>query len=184
MAEAILGDECARRLARFQEALGAAGLDGALLVHATDVFYFTGTRQNGTLWVPTSGEAVLLVRKSHARAREESPLADVRPFPASGELRDVVGAASRVGFTFDVAPVALHRRYAGLLPGVALEDVSGELRRQRSVKSPHEIALMRRTAAMLCGVLAEVPRFLRPGMREVDLAAEVELRIADAVVAV
>lgn len=175
--KSILGEECARRLARFREALGAAGLDGALLVQANDVFYFSGTRQNGTLWVPASGEAVLLVRKSYSRAREESPLADVRPFPPSGEVRHVVGAARRVGFTFDVAPVALHRRYAGLLPGVDLADVSDALRRLRSVKSPYEIDLMRRTAAMLCDVLAEVPRFLRPGMREVDLSAEVEVRM-------
>ena len=173
----VLEEECERRLARFQGTLGSAGLDGALLVQANDVFYFSATRQNGTLWVPATGEAVLLVRKSYSRAREESPLADVRPFPPSGDLRAVVGTARRVGFTFDTAPVALYRRYAGLLPGVELEDVSGAVRWLRSVKSPYEIERMRRTAAMLCGVLAEVPRFLRAGMREVDLAAEVEVRM-------
>ena len=173
----VLEEECGRRLARFRETLGAAGLDGALLVQANDVFYFSGTRQNGALWLPASGEAVLLVRKSHSRAREESPLADVRPFPPSEELRAVVGPARRVGFTFDVAPVALHRLYTRLLPGVELEDVSDAVRWLRSVKSPYEIDRMRRTAAMLCAVLAEVPRFLRPGMREVDLSAEVEYRM-------
>lgn len=170
-------EECARRLARLRETLAAMGLDGALLVQANDVFYYSGTRQNAALWVPAAGEAVLLVRKSFTRAREESPLADVRPFPPSKDLSAVLGTAARVGFTFDVAPVALQRFYARVLPGAAWEDVSLAVREQRSVKSPHEIERMRETAAMLCGVLAEVPRFLRPGMREVDLAAEIEYRM-------
>ncbi len=170
-------EECARRLARLRETLATTGLDGALLVQANDVFYYSATRQNAALWVPAAGEAVLLVRKSFARAREESPLADVRPFPPSKALPAVIGAARKVGFTFDVAPVALHRFYARVLPGLEWEDVSLAVREQRSVKSPHEIARMRETAAMLCGVLAEVPSFLRPGMRELDLAAEVEYRM-------
>jgi Xaa-Pro aminopeptidase len=173
-------EECARRIARLQEALGRKGLDGALLVQATDVFYYSATRQNAALWVPVSGEAVLLVRKSFARAREESPLADVRPFPPSRDLPAIVGPARTVGFSFDVAPVALQRFYARVLPAARWEDVSLAVREQRSVKSPHEIERMRETAAMLCGVLAEVPGFLRPGMREVDLAAEVEYRMRKA----
>src|SRR5512143_1018676 len=91
------------RVTRFQQAIARAGLDGALLVQATDVFYFSGTRQNAALWIPAAAPPVLLVRKSHARAVQESPLADVRPFPRSGELAAVVGGARRVGFTFDVA---------------------------------------------------------------------------------
>lgn len=173
-------EECARRIARLREALGRKGLDGALLVQATDVFYYSATRQNAALWVPAAGEAVLLVRKSFARAREESPLAEVRPFPPSRELPAVLGAARKIGFTFDVAPVALQRFYARVLPAAEWEDVSLAVREQRSVKSPHEIERMRETAAMLCGVLAEVPEFLRPGMREVDLAAEVEYRMRKA----
>ncbi len=172
-----IAEECRRRAERFQGAVAARGLDGALLVQANDVFYLAATRQNAALWMPARGSPVLLVRKSLARAREESPLADVRPFPPSRELAAAFGPARRVGLTFDVAPVALQRFYAGALPGVEWEDISTEVREQRSVKSAWEIARMRETAAMLCGVLAEVPAFLRPDMREVDLSAEVEFRM-------
>jgi Xaa-Pro dipeptidase len=47
----------------------------------------------------------------------------------------------------------------------------------RSVKSPWELTRMRETARLLAGVFGEVPTFLRPGMREVDLAAELEVRM-------
>ena len=63
------------------------------------------------------------------------------------------------------------------LPGAELVDAGHLLRAQRSVKSPAEVATMREGAARICGVLGEVPRFLRAGMREVDLSAEIEARL-------
>jgi len=168
--------ECARRAEALRVHLGAEGLDGALLLHATDVLYLAGTRQNAALWLPAAGEPVLLVRKSLSRARSESPLAEVRPFPPSKELRAALGAPARVGFTPDVVPAAVERFWAKAL-SAELRDVSGALRAQRSVKSAWELERMRETAALLCGVFAEVPRFLAAGMREVDLAAEIEYRM-------
>jgi Xaa-Pro aminopeptidase len=148
-----------------------------VLVQATDVFYFAGTRQNAALWVPAAGAAALLVRKSLARARAESAIDDVRPFPRSRELGAVAAGARRVGFTSDVAPHNAQRFWATALAPAELVDVSPAVRWLRSVKSPAELAAMRRTGAMLSAVLAEVPRFLRPGMRELDLAAEIEYRM-------
>jgi Xaa-Pro dipeptidase len=171
--------ECRRRLDAFRETLSAQELDGAVLVHATDVFYLSGTRQNAALWVPAAGDAVLLVRKSLERARVESPLADVRPFPSSKELAAALGRPRRVGFTFDVAPGAVERFWARAL-GAELADVSAPLRVQRSVKSAWELDRMRETAELLCGVFGELPAFLRAGMREVDLAAEIECRMRKA----
>ena len=40
------------RIARYQDALAAGGLSGALLLNAVDVYYLSGTRQNGALFVP------------------------------------------------------------------------------------------------------------------------------------
>src|SRR5512138_2561121 len=99
--------EIRARLEALRATLRAQGLSGAMLVHATDVFYLSGTRQNAALWVGADGDAVLLVRKSVARAREESPLSDVRPFPPSKELAVALGAPRKAGFTFDVVPGAV-----------------------------------------------------------------------------
>ena len=79
-------DECARRLSLLRQGLAEQGLEGALLLQAVDVLWLSGTRQNAALWVPVEGEPLLLVRKSLERARAESPLARVVPFPPSREL--------------------------------------------------------------------------------------------------
>ncbi len=107
--------EIRARLDTFRTTLRAQGLPGAMLVHATDVFYLSGTRQNAALWVAAEGDPVLLVRKSVARARVESPLGDVRPVPPSKELAAALGAPRRAGFTFDVVPGAVERFWARAL---------------------------------------------------------------------
>ncbi len=172
-----MANEQAGRIRRFQDTLRAMGLDGALLAQATDVFYFSGTRQNAALWIPAGAEPVLLVRKSVARAREESAVADVRPFPRAKDLPATFAGARRVGLTLDVLPVNLHAFYARALDGAEVVDVGRAVREQRSVKSAAELALMRETAAIMTGALAELPTYLRAGMTELELTAEVEYRL-------
>ena len=169
--------ESAHRLGLLRKGLDAAGLDGALLLQAVDVLWISGTRQNAALWVPVAGEPLLLVRKSLERARAESPLDRVVPFPPSRELAGLLGPARRIGLTLDVVPVATHQFWARAVPGAGWADVSASLRDIRSVKSAWELERMRETARLLGGVFREVPSFLRPGMREVDLSAEIEVRM-------
>jgi Xaa-Pro aminopeptidase len=166
------------RVAAFQRSMASKGLDGALVLLGVDVYYLAGTRQNGALWVPAAGEPRLLVRKSLARAREESAFPDVRAFPPSKDLAAALGASGRVGTTFDAVPAATLEWWRRQLPAVKeWADVSAPLREQRSVKSAAELAVMRDGGARIARVIAEVPSFLRPGMRELDLSAEVEYRL-------
>ncbi len=170
--------ESRSRISSFQELLRSVPVSGALLLMPVDIYYFTGTRQNAVLWIPTDGSPMLLVRKSFSRAKEESPLADIRPFPPSKELSAVLGEAmDRIGMTFDAVPVQQQQFYARVLPGRSFVDISAPLRELRSVKTPYELVELRNAAAMLSSVFAEVPAFLKAGMREVDLAAEMEYRL-------
>lgn len=170
--------EAEQRIARLQGELQKAGLDGALLVYPIDVYYFTGTRQNSALWVPTAGAPLLMVRKSFVRAREESAISDIRPFPSSKEFPALFDeSVKKVGLTFDVLPVQQYNYYARLLPGREFVDISAINRELRSVKSPWELEQLTESGKRLCAVFAEIPQFLRPGMREVDLAAEFDYRL-------
>lgn len=170
--------EIVERIERLQARLGASGIHAALLLMPVDIFYFTGTRQNSALWVPASGEPVLLVRKSLVRARAEGLIGDIRPFPSSKELSALLGSeGDTVGMTFDVVPVAQYSWYSKVLPGRSFVDITMIVRELRSVKSPAEIELLRHSAGKLVSVFREVPDFLKVRMREVDLAAEVEFRL-------
>lgn len=165
------------RIARYQEALSARGFDAALVLPAVDLLYLTGTRQNASLFVPARGAPVLLVRKSLARARAESAVPDVRPFPPSKELAAALGAKGRIAVAFDAVPAATLEWWRKALPGVELADGSALLREQRAAKSPAELATMRDGGRRISAVIGEVPSFLRAGMRELDLSAEIEGRL-------
>ena len=52
----------------FQQRLRESHLDGALILQQADKFYFTGTVQDGVVFIPAEGEALFLVRKSYERA--------------------------------------------------------------------------------------------------------------------
>ena len=165
------------RIARYQQGLAAKGLDGALVLPAVDLYYLAGTRQNAVLWVPAAGAPILLVRKSFARAKDEAAPGDVRPFPSSKELAAVLGAKGKVGVAFDVVPAATVEWWRRVLPGAELVDASAILREQRQVKSAAELAIMRDGGKRISAAIGEAPSFLRAGMREIDVAAEVEARL-------
>ena len=173
--------EVMHRVAMMQAQLQAKGIDGALLIFPIDVFYFSGTRQNSTLWIPTVGEPVLLVRKSLSRARVESTLTDIRPFPSSKEFPSLFGDQQlKIGFTFDVAPVQQLNYYSKLLPGCEFVDVSAAIREVRSIKSLYELQQIKASGDALSSVFTQVPEFLKEGMRELDLTAEFEYRLRKA----
>lgn len=177
----ITHEEAELRTTRMQKLIKEKGLDGALFIYPIDVYYYTGTRQNSTLWIPAEGEPMLLVRKSYSRAKAESPVTDVRPFPSSKDFPALFGDHIKtIGFTFDVAPVQQLNFYTKLLPGREFVDISNLNRELRSVKSAFELEQLRATGAASCSVFATIPEFLKRGMREIDIAAELECRLRKA----
>lgn len=175
MNETIPNTEIGHRLHNLRAHLQKGGIDGALFLYPIDIYYFTGSRQNAALWVPTEGRPTLFVKKSFERALKDSLIEDVRPFPSSKELPGFFEEkAEKIGLTFDVLPVDHYRFYSNLLPRKKFVDISMINRELRSVKSQWEIGQMRRSATILCEAFARVPDILRRGMRELDLAAEFE----------
>ncbi|MBI3003738.1 MAG: aminopeptidase P family N-terminal domain-containing protein, partial [candidate division NC10 bacterium] len=56
--------EIARRLALLQKRLQALDLDAALILQNADLYYFTGTIQDGVLLVPAEAPPLFFVRRS------------------------------------------------------------------------------------------------------------------------
>ncbi|WP_303722180.1 Xaa-Pro peptidase family protein [Malonomonas rubra] len=169
-----LKQECPARISRLQERLQQSELDGAILIYPIDVYYYTGTRQNGMLWVPAAGEAILLVRKSFSRAREEACIEDIRPFPRSKDFAHLFEGQRKIGLTYDVLPMHQYGYYRKILPECDFADISIINRELRSLKSPWELERMRHAGAQLSRIFAAVADILQPGIREIDLAAELE----------
>lgn len=72
--------EIAARLEHLDRALAAAGLQGAILLQQADLFYLTGTIQEGALVVGAGQAPRYLVRRSLQRGGRRGP-DDLRPRP-------------------------------------------------------------------------------------------------------
>lgn len=172
-------DEIDARIARFQTLLRERGVEAAIVVQNADLFYLSGTVQQSHLYVPSEGDPALFVRKSVARAIEESPLDGIIELAGIGRLPDLVrerygDMPAVVGLELDVLPVGHFRRYESLLPGARFVDIGSTLVRQRAVKSAYEIERIRAAAAVADEVCARVPAILREGMTEAEFAGRVE----------
>jgi Xaa-Pro aminopeptidase len=172
-------EELRDRIGRLQQSLQQRGVDGALIIQKTDLFYFAATAQQGWLYVPVAGEPLLLVFKEYDRALAESALSNIISVASPKKIPQIIGDAglpmpAKLGMELDVLPVNLYFQYAEIFKGSGIVDVSTEIRLLRAVKSPYEIGLVRRAAACSDAVAARMPDLLREGKTEVELAGELE----------
>ena len=178
MEPAVPRAEIETRMRAFQEGLRSDGLEGAVVVQTTDLYYLAGTAQSAHLVVPADGEPILYVRKTLSRARRESPLERVEPLRSLRELPDALAAAGVpggcIGLELDVLPAARYLDYVRRLVSYQIGDCSPAVRRVRALKSAWELERIRRAAEMLSHVGEWTAEVLREGMTEIELAADIE----------
>lgn len=165
--------EIHQRIEALQSQMGE--MDGALLFHAVDMCYFSGTAQDGLVYVPRDGDPVVMIKRSLERAAEESPL-DVRPLRNMRNLKSDLGIpnGAAIGLEMDVLPCSFYFKIDRALENARFVDVAERIKHIRSVKSDFELGLMRESARILEAGFSSVPDFLKEGMREVDLICRLE----------
>lgn len=173
--------ELNQRISKFQQHLQQNQVDGALILQNADLYYFSGTVQQGHLYIPAQGEALLMVRKSMQRALSDSALARIVALNSSRGLATALteqgyALPRRLGMELDVLPANLYLSFQKLLPDCEIVDVSHAIRLVRAVKSPHEIALIRACGRKSDQLAGEVAEFIQAGMSEIELAARIEGR--------
>lgn len=169
------------------------GLDGLLLFRQESMYYLTGYDTFGyvffqCLYLGADGRITLLTRAPDARAaRHTSNIDDVRIWadgpdaaPAHA-LRDILAehgcGGRRLGVEWDAYGLTAQngRALAAALDGFCdLSDASLLVTRQRVVKSPAEIAYVRKAAALADDALAAGLELARPDAFEGDILAALQ----------
>jgi len=173
-------EEIDARIAKLQAEMVKEGLDGALIIQKTDLFYLSGTAQDAHLFVPIEGAPRLMVRQSYERAVQDSPLDRISEVARltdvkSGVLESCALELRVLGMELDVLPANNCRAYEALFPEAQIVDVSPLVRRVRMVKSAYEMGLIREAGRLSDGMYAEVKNLLREGMTEIEFAGLIEL---------
>jgi Xaa-Pro dipeptidase len=170
----------AERVSNLQKEMTSENLDGVMILQQADKFYFSGTVQNGVIYIPLDGKPVFMVRKSLDRAREESELDTIVPFKSYSQIPGILKeygfeSYQNIGLELDVMPVAIFRKLQEVFSETEMVDASKPIKKIRMVKSDYEIKTMKKAGQILKSAMEAVPGLLHEGMTEIDLAAETEI---------
>ncbi|HEV2387351.1 MAG TPA: Xaa-Pro peptidase family protein [Candidatus Acidoferrales bacterium] len=181
-----MGASSNRRLRRLRERIDAAGADAFLVTHIPNVFYLSGFTGDAGALVVERGRATLLTDSRFTiQAREELASTGIRlkivkgplAAAAAGELARRVRGRGRVAFEAARLPVADAARLRQAGGKLRWRPAVGWVERLRATKEPDEIVRMREAARLASRVVGELLPMLKPGVRECDVAAEIEFRM-------
>ncbi len=178
-----LSDVFAARQQRLRAQLEARKLPCLLVSNPLNIFYLTGFRGSAGVAVFDDSEAILWVDpryplQAHEQARGVTVLEE------KVELLKAVGrwlGRNRlrvVGYDDGYLTCAAFRRIRVLLSrSIRLKPAGGLVEDLRRVKDSIEVEQIRQAGRLTAAVFQEVRPQIRPGVRESDLAAEIEYRM-------
>ena len=171
--------ELYQRIHNFQQKLEENSIHGAIILQKADLFYFTGTIQQAHLFIPESGEPVLMVFKDLERAKKESSLNRIVYLSSPKKIPAILKENGyeipiALGMELDVLPVNLFFRYSDIFNSSKIIDISHQVRLVRAIKSDYEINLIRKAAKFSDKIVITAGNLIKEGITEVELAGQIE----------
>ncbi len=175
----IPAPEIENRIYSIKQKLQQAEIGGLIIVQRVDLLYFSGTAQDGFLFIPADGDPLLLIKRYAPRAREESAIRNIIEISSVKDVPerivDVYGKLPRtIAFELDVLPVNHFDFYRKLLPARKHLDGSMLIHETRSVKSQWEIEQIENTATLSARTFEYISTHLAPGLTEMEFAGRFE----------
>jgi Xaa-Pro aminopeptidase len=174
-----------RRIGALRRKITRAGLSGLLVTHLPDLRYLSGfTGSSAALAVTRRAARLFTDGRYTAQAAEEVQAARVEIVTGSPAVAAVQWLAAQPGVEalgFDPSqttvadlvrlktalPARLRRSLLVALPAALVEPL-------RLIKDEDELELMSEAALIGCRLFEHVLHFMRPGIREIEVAAELE----------
>jgi len=189
IAPAFPSEEYDARVRAIRAAMDDAGLGALLLASPENIYYLVGLDHLGyfaftLLVLPLEGPPMLVIRAMERPTVElQTPQSLLVPYgddehPAdavTGALRALGPIPGRVGVERSTMylPVDVWERIAAALPGLGWSDASQLVARTSAIKSPREIAMVRRAAALSDRALQKGVAAAGEGVPEREIAAAI-----------
>jgi Xaa-Pro aminopeptidase len=176
-----------RRIGQLRRRLSKAGLPGLVVTHLPDIRYLSGfTGSSAALAITHRAARLFTDVRYKEQAAEEVQAAEVQIVASLPAVSAVEWLAAQPGVKFagfDPArttvaelarwkaalPSRFRRGFFSALPAPMVEPL-------RWVKDEDELALMTEAALLGCKLLEHILGFIRPGLKETEVAAELEHR--------
>lgn len=157
------------------------GVDALVVSLPPNVRYLTGfTGSHGLAFVTADG--AWLLTDSRYRTQSAGEVKGFRRIVSTQDLwvtlasRKLTRGCRRVAFESESVTFAHYTTLRGALPRTVLVPCRGLVEEIAVTKDPYELSCIRRAAAITDRVFGELLQVLRPGISELDIAAEITYR--------
>jgi Xaa-Pro aminopeptidase len=168
--------ELEKRLIGFRKKMDELneGWEVAFVVNKINIFYLTGTLQNGVLVIPKNGDAVFFVRRSYERAKIESGFPKIIKISSFRDISPVMGnLGETVYIEKEFLTLAYFERLNKYFSFKNIKSCDLALSAARAVKTEYEIDLLKKAGDIHNKTLTEfVPSVLKEGISEKEVGAE------------
>ncbi|HOF57472.1 MAG TPA: Xaa-Pro peptidase family protein [Syntrophorhabdaceae bacterium] len=167
-------EEIEDRIARLKKKMSESGISFAVIIQNVDLFYFTGSLQNGVLFVTIDEKPIFFVMKNLNRAVFETSL-EITSIKKEKDVKDILTdmrlLKGKGGMELDVVPVAVFERWKGILDYDEITDISRLIKDIRLIKSPFEIEQIKKSGEIIGHVFGKAKDVIEEGVREIDIDA-------------
>lgn len=168
------------RLQRLLPSLVSAQVDGLLVTSAKNRRYLSGfTGSAGLLLIKATGEAWLITdfrygEQARAQAKEFEVLVYDKSIIETILETAVNAGIKTLGFEKANLTFAQYEEFREKLEGINFVPVANLVEKIRAVKEPGEIDLVRQAQELADKAFEHILTYLKPGIRELDVALELE----------
>ena len=166
------------RMARVRAILHELDIDALLFLDMKNVRYLTGfTGSDGALVIGEKQEILLVDGRYINQARKE--VEGPRVFEYKEKIDGIVAILSddslrSVGIESQAMNVNTYLNLTEKIGALKLNPLSGQIGALRAVKDEKEIAFIKKAAEISCEALTAVRDLIKPGVRETDIAIELD----------
>jgi Xaa-Pro aminopeptidase len=168
-----------QRIEKLRNLMAGNQIDGILITSASNRRYISGfTGSTGYVLISEKNAAFITDFRYVDQAKEECPdyeIVNNQRKMNEALLEKVKQFGIRhLGFEKDFVSFSQYEQFSQLLDGVKLVPVSGLIEELRIIKDEHELSLIKKAVAIADQTFAHILNYIRPGVREKEIALEIE----------
>lgn len=167
------------RIRKMKDVLVEKNVDAILISDEKNIYYFTEFPWGFRLLIPAFGESILFVHSVNYEAAKEiakNVRVDLIRMDEKADAK-IMSEISKIGFKslgFDRISATEYQRIKDNLKDLRLEVLDDAIWSLRKIKDDGEITLIRRAAELTSRGMKKALEIVRPGLREWEVAAEIE----------
>ncbi len=167
------------RLNKLRTEMSEKGLDAVLVTKKENYTWLSGFN-GSSAWLVITAEAAVLTTdfRYEEQAARQAPIYSINIYQGNvlNVLKEVLNGlgVKKLGFEDNHVTYEQYAEYLGKFAPCGLVPLGAAIQELREVKDPGEIALISRAVAIADETFKYILGFIKPGMAEVEVAAEME----------